>query len=80
MIAAFENLEFDGPSTKIKMAIGNGHQGISEIAYGTYRFNKQKGEPEIIDVVRYPAECVNPPDGINSDAWLAGGMKGAVCK
>jgi branched-chain amino acid transport system substrate-binding protein len=79
VIAAFENLEFEGPSAKIRMALGKGHQGIADIAYGTYRFNKQKNEPEIVDVVRYPAECVNPPEGITSQAWLEGGMKGAKC-
>jgi len=77
--AAFENLEFEGPSAKIRMAIGKGHQGISDMAYGTYRYNKEKGEPEIIDVVRYPAECVNPPEGVTAEAWLQGGMKGAKC-
>lgn len=79
VIAAFEGLEFEGPSAKIRMAIGKGHQGISDIAYGTYRFNKEKGEPEIVDVVRYPAECVNPPAGMTAEAWLQGGMQGAKC-
>ena len=46
------------------MALGNGHQGITETAYGTYRFNKQKTAPEIVDMIRYPAECVNPPPGV----------------
>jgi branched-chain amino acid transport system substrate-binding protein len=79
VVAAFENLEFDGPSTRIKMAIGNGHQGISEIAYGTYKFNKQKNAPEIVDVMRFPAECVNPPADTTAEEWLKGGMKGAKC-
>ncbi len=79
VIAAFENLEFEAPSAKIRMALGKGHQGISDIAYGTYRWNKQKGEPEIVDVIRYPAECANPPEGMTAQAWLEGGMKGAKC-
>ena len=79
VVAAFENLEFEGPSTKIKMAIGNGHQGISEIAYGTYKFNKQKNAPEIVDLMRFPAECVNPPADGTAEDWLKGGMKGAKC-
>ena len=29
-------------SGPVKLALGNGHQGIQETAYGTYRFNKQK--------------------------------------
>ena len=79
VVAAFENLEYDAFSTKIKMAIGGGHQGISEIAYGTYKFNKQKNAPEIVDIMRFPAECVNPPAEGTSEEWLKGGMKGAKC-
>jgi branched-chain amino acid transport system substrate-binding protein len=78
--AAFQHLEFDGPGAHIKMAIGKGHQGISDMAYGTFHFDKQKNEPELVDVVRYPAECVNPPEGATAEAWLEGGMKGAKCK
>jgi branched-chain amino acid transport system substrate-binding protein len=77
--AAFKGIEFEGPSGKVKLAIGEGHQGISETAYGTYRFNKEKNEPEIVDIMRFPAECVNPPAGINADDWIKDGMKGAKC-
>ncbi|MGE0752852.1 MAG: ABC transporter substrate-binding protein [Variibacter sp.] len=79
VVAAFEGIEFEAPSAKIKLAIGNGHQGISDIAYGTYKFNKQKGAPEIVDIMRFPAECANPPAGVNSEDWIKGGMKGAKC-
>ena len=78
--AAFEGIEFQSPSTQIRMALGKGHQGISETAYATYRFNKQEGKPEVTDIVYYPAECVNPPEGVTAVAWLEGGMKGAKCK
>ena len=61
---AFKGIEFKGPAGHVKMAIGDGHQGISETAYGTYRFNKETKEPEIVDIVRFPAECVNPPAGV----------------
>ena len=77
--AAFKGIEFDGPSGHVKLAIGDGHQGISETAYGTYRFNKQKNTPEIVDVIRFPAECVNPPAGVDAADWIKGGMKGAKC-
>jgi len=77
--AAFKGIEFDGPSGHVKLAIGDGHQGISETAYGTYRFNKEKNSPEIVDVLRFPAECVNPPAGVNADDWIKDGMKGAKC-
>ncbi|HET7849177.1 MAG TPA: ABC transporter substrate-binding protein [Pseudolabrys sp.] len=77
--AAFKGLEFDAPAGHFKMALGDGHQGISATAYGTYRFDKKTKTPEIVDIVRYPAECVNPPPGIDADAWIKGGMKGAKC-
>jgi branched-chain amino acid transport system substrate-binding protein len=73
-------MEFDVPAGHVKMALGKGHQGIMDTAYGTYRFNKQTKKPEIVDIVRYPAECVNPPAGINADDWIKDGMKGAKCK
>jgi branched-chain amino acid transport system substrate-binding protein len=77
--AAFKGIEFEGPAGSVKLAIGDGHQGISETAYGTYRFNKEKNQPEIIDIVRFPAECVNPPAGVNAEDWIKDGMKGAKC-
>jgi branched-chain amino acid transport system substrate-binding protein len=77
--AAFKGIGFEGPSGSVKLAIGDGHQGISETAYGIYRFNKEKNEPEIVDIVRFPAECVNPPAGVSADDWIKGGMKDAKC-
>jgi branched-chain amino acid transport system substrate-binding protein len=79
VIAAFEGIEVVTPSTTVRLAIGNGHQGVSDTAYGTYRFNKSEGKPELVDIVRYPAECVNPPADMDSVAWLESGMKGATC-
>jgi branched-chain amino acid transport system substrate-binding protein len=79
VIAAFEGISFPTPSTTVHMALGNGHQGITDTAIGTYKFDKAQGKPELIDIVRYPAECVNPPADINSVPWLEGGMKGAKC-
>ena len=64
----------------VKMAIGDGHQGIQDTAYGTYRFNKQKNEPELVDIMRFPAECVNPPADMKADEWIKDGMKGAKCE
>jgi branched-chain amino acid transport system substrate-binding protein len=29
--------------------------------------------------MRFPAECVNPPEGVKSETWLAGGMAGRKC-
>ena len=79
VIAAFEHLEFPAVSTTIRMVLGKGHQAISDIAYGTYRFNKAENQPEIVDVVRYPAECVNTPENTTTEAWLGAGMPAAKC-
>lgn len=79
VIAAFEGISFPTPSTIVHMALGNGHQGITDTAYGTYKFDKAEGKPELVDIVRYPADCVNPPAGVDSVAWLEGGMQGAKC-
>lgn len=79
VIAAFEGITIKTPSTTVQMALGNGHQGISDTAIGTYKFSKAEGKPELVDVVRYRAECVNPPADLDLIAWLEGGMKGAKC-
>jgi len=76
---AFEGISYEAPSGPVKLALGNGHQGIQETAYGTYRFNKQKNQPEVVDIMRFAAECVNPPPGITADDWIKDGMKGAKC-
>jgi branched-chain amino acid transport system substrate-binding protein len=79
VIAAFEGIEVPTPSGSVRLAIGKGHQGIADTAYGTFYFNKAEGKPELVDIVHYPAECVNPPADVDSVAWLEGGMKGAKC-
>jgi branched-chain amino acid transport system substrate-binding protein len=79
VIAAFAGIEFPTPSTTVRMANGNGHQGITDTAYGTYKFDKAANKPTLVDIVRYPAECVNPPPAVDSVTWLKGGMKGAKC-
>ena len=80
MTAAFEGIEVKTPSTTVRMALGNGHQGISDTAFGTYKFDKTENKPTLVDIVRYDAECVNPPHDVDSIAWLEGGMKGAKCE
>jgi branched-chain amino acid transport system substrate-binding protein len=80
VIAAFEGIEVKTPSTTVRMALGNGHQGISDTAFGTYKFDKTESKPTLVDIVRYDAECVNPPPDVDSIAWLESGMKGAKCE
>jgi branched-chain amino acid transport system substrate-binding protein len=79
-IAAFENLTFNTPSGEVRMAIGKGHQAIQPIAYGTYKYNAESGQPQLVDVETYAAECVNPPEGVTSGEWIKGGFEGAKCE
>jgi branched-chain amino acid transport system substrate-binding protein len=79
VIKAFTGLEFETASGPVKMALGKGHQGIEEVAVGTYRFNKTTNQPELYDLLTYPAECVNPPANMTSEEWLKKGMPGAKC-
>jgi len=80
VVAAFKGISFTGPAGHVKMALGDGHQGITGTAYGTYKWNKKTDKGEIVDIKRYAAECVNPPPGTTSVEWLKSGMKGAKCK
>ena len=77
IIKAFEHLKFEAPSGTVNMALGKGHQAMQGIAYGQYEF--KDGKPTFKNLKWYPAECVNPPDGVKSIDWIKGGMKGAKC-
>lgn len=79
-IEKFENLEYEAFGNKVQMALGNGHQAITDTAYGQFKFDKETGTATVTDVVYYAAECVNPPPGVNSVEWIEGGMKGAKCE
>ncbi len=77
--AALRGATIETPSGTIEMALGNGQQGIGPIAFGTYRYDRDTGEPELVDVIRYDARCVNPPADMDSVPWLEAGMPGAQC-
>jgi branched-chain amino acid transport system substrate-binding protein len=73
IIAAFENLTFEGVGGAVKMSLGKGHQASMDNAIGTAR--SAGGELRIVDVKRYPADQVNPPEGAKSEAWIKSGFK-----
>lgn len=80
VIDAFTYLEYDTPAGTVSMALGNGHQAVTATAYGsTGEYNAETGEVELVDIVYYPVECVNPPEGVASDEWIASGFEGATC-
>ena len=78
--AKFKYLEFQTASGLIKMALGKGHQGIEDMPFGTYKYNREKNQPELVDIVNYAAECVNPPGETATTAWIAQGMPDAKCQ
>ena len=71
--AALENMTYEGPGGTVKMAIGKGHQAIMETAYGVTKL--QGGKLTVSNVKRYPAEQVNPPEGMKSSDWIKNGFK-----
>jgi branched-chain amino acid transport system substrate-binding protein len=73
IIAAFEGLTFETPSGTIKMALGKGHQAVEETVYGQAK--NVKGKLTFVNVKRYPAEKVNPPEGVKSADWIKAGFK-----
>lgn len=73
IIAAFENLSFEGPGGTVRMALGKGHQAVLDVAFGTAKH--VGGELQIVDIKRYPADKVNPPEGVKSEAWIKSGFK-----
>jgi branched-chain amino acid transport system substrate-binding protein len=71
--AALKGSTFEGPGGTVKMAIGKGHQAITETAYGQTKL--VNGKITMVNVKRYPAEQVNPPEGIKSVDWIKAGFK-----
>lgn len=79
VIAAFEGMEFESFSTQVKMSLAKGHQAVTEQAYGIVQWNEKENEIGVKDVVFYPANCVMPPEGVESVEWIKGGLKGSTC-
>jgi branched-chain amino acid transport system substrate-binding protein len=73
IITAFEGSAFETPSGTIKMALGKGHQAVEETVYG--RAKTVNGKLTFVDVKRYPAEKVNPPEGVKSAEWIKASLK-----
>jgi len=53
------------------------HQAATEMVYG--RLKRVDGEITFTDITRYPADCVNPPEGAETVEWIKAGMPGAEC-
>ncbi len=73
IIKAFEGLTFETPSGETRMSLGKGHQGIQGTAYGMTK--RVGGKTIVTNIVHYPAEDVNPPEGVRSEDWIRSGFK-----
>jgi branched-chain amino acid transport system substrate-binding protein len=73
IIAALEYLTFEGPSGKVEMSLGKGHQAVQGTAYGMVKH--VKGQLTLTNIKRYPAAKVNPPEGVKSEEWIKSGFK-----
>jgi len=71
--AALEHMSYEGPGGLVRMTNGKGHQAIMDTAYGVSKL--VNGKMEIVKIKRYPAEMVNPPEGVKSADWIKGGFK-----
>lgn len=71
--AGIRGMEYEGFGGVHKFSLGNGHQAISDTAYG--RTKRVNGEMTLVDIIRFPAAQVMPPEGVKSADWIAGGMK-----
>ena len=69
LVAAMEHLNFEGPGGIVKMSLGKGHQAVMEMVYGQSKY--AHGKMTVTNVKRYPAEKVNPPEGVKSSDWIA---------
>lgn len=74
VIAAFEGLSFETPSGTISLGLGQGHQAVEPVVYGTTGANVVNGERELVNVIEFPAACVNPPEGTTTPDWVAAGL------
>jgi branched-chain amino acid transport system substrate-binding protein len=68
VVSAFEGLAFETPSGTIKMALGKGHQAVEPTVYG--RAKTVGGKLTFVDVKTFPAEQVNPPEGMKSADFI----------
>ena len=77
LAAALRNSEWDSPAGKIRMALRGGHQAVQETAIGRTRYDAAKKMVVLDDIMRFPAECVNPPANMKSEDWIKAGFPGA---
>ncbi len=75
---ALRGLSWESPAGIISMALADGHQAIQPTAIGRTVVDDE-GNVVLGDIIRFKAECVNPPAGQNSIDWINAGFPGADC-
>lgn len=76
---AFKGATFESVSGTAKMDRADGHQAVQSISYGTYKYDPKTGKASIENILTFSGECVTPPDGTTSDAWIKADFPGAKC-
>ncbi len=77
--SALAGSTFEGMGSLISMSRANGRQAVAEAAYGTVHRNRETRQIELVDISRFPAESVNPPDGVTGLQWIENGLKIESC-
>ena len=77
LASALRGSEWESPAGKIRMALAGGHQAVQDTAIGKTRWDAAKKMVMIEDIVRFPADCVNPPSDQKSEDWIKAGFPGA---
>ncbi len=77
--AALRGSEWESPGGRVKMALGDGQQAIQPTAIGRTKWDPAKKLVVMEDIVRFGAECVNPPATMKSEDWIKAGFPGAKC-
>lgn len=80
LIAAMTGSQWESPGGLIQMKNGDGHQAIQPIAFSRTKYNAEKKRVDLVDIVNFAAECVNPPPGVKAIDWIKAGMKSDKCQ
>ena len=79
LAAALAGSSWESPAGTIRMNLGDGHQATQDTAIGRTKYDAAKKMVTLVDVQRFPADCVNPPPGVKGEDWIKGGFAGAKC-
>ena len=79
LAAALKGSEWESPAGRIRMNLADGHQATQDTAIGRTKYDAAKKMVTLVDIQRFPADCVNPPPGVKGEDWIKGGFAGAKC-